>query len=95
LQDEDGKIAVDFGVKGGEIDEKSRAPRKLDFYSVSERVGKAADAIFETVDELSDVNPTPAATAGFGDKTEPPEPSPLDGTWQLLFSTAADASFSR
>ena len=30
LQDEDGKIAVDFGVKGGEIDEKSRAPRKLD-----------------------------------------------------------------
>lgn len=97
LQDEDGKIAVDFGVKGGEIDEKSRAPRKLDFYSVSERVGKAADDIFRTVEELSKVNPTAAATAGFGGRAGAgdEQTAPLDGTWRLLFSTAADASFSR
>ena len=101
LQDEDGKIAVDFGVKGGEIDEKSRAPRKLDFYTVSDRVGKAADSIFASVDELARVNPTAAATEGFGvaaatagDEDAGVTP-PLDGAWNLLFSTAADASFSR
>ncbi len=96
LQDEDGKIAVDFGVKGGEIDEKSRAPRKLDFYTVSERVGKAADSIFESVEELAKINPTPEATEGLGDKKyESDTPPPLEGAWSLLFSTAADASFSR
>lgn len=99
LQEEDGKIAVDFGVKGGEIDEKSRAPRKLDFYTVSERVGKAADSIFDTVEELSKVNPTAVATEGLGvqkkDSTSAAAASPLQGAWNLLFSTAADASFSR
>jgi len=102
LQEEDGKIAVDFGVKGGEIEKKSRAPRKLDFYSVSDRVGKAADSIFESVYELARVNPTAAATEGFPgvEKVEKAEaaavkPPPLDGAWNLLFSTAADASFSR
>lgn len=97
LQDEDGKIAVDFGVKGGEIDQKSRAPRKLDFYTVSERVGKAADSISETVDKLSRVNPTIAATAGLGDKNydDSKTKPPLEGPWSLLFSTAADASFSK
>ena len=94
LQDEDGKIAVDFGVKGGEIDEKSRAPRKLDFYTVSERVGKAADIIFESVEELAKINPTAEATKGMGDKKYEGI-SPLEGVWSLLFSTAADASFSR
>ncbi len=94
LQDEDGKIAVDFGVKGGEIDEKSRAPRKLDFYTVSERVGKAADSIFESVEELAKINPTAEATEGLGDKKYEGT-SPLEGAWNLLFSTAADASFSR
>ena len=93
LQDEDGKISVDFGVKGGELDKKSRAPRKLDFYTVSDRVGKAADVVFRTVEELSKVNPTVAATAGFGDPNATDRP--LEGTWRLLFSTAADASFSR
>eukprot|EP00546_Thalassionema_frauenfeldii_P012920 CAMPEP_0178917496 /NCGR_PEP_ID=MMETSP0786-20121207/13279_1 /TAXON_ID=186022 /ORGANISM="Thalassionema frauenfeldii, Strain CCMP 1798" /LENGTH=258 /DNA_ID=CAMNT_0020591053 /DNA_START=218 /DNA_END=994 /DNA_ORIENTATION=- len=92
LQEEDGKISVDFGVKGGEIDKKSRAPRKLDFYTVSERVGQAADDVFQTVDELSKVNPTKVATAGFGN---PQLKAPLDGPWNLLFSTAADASFSK
>jgi hypothetical protein len=103
LQDEDGTIAVDFGVKGGEIDEKSRAPRKLDFYTVSERVGKAADSIFESVDKLSKLNPTKTATEGLGEKNSDDAttnnnnspPPPLDGSWNLLFSTAADASFSR
>jgi len=94
LQEQDGKIAIDFGVKGGEIDQKSRAPRKLDFYTVSDRVGTAADAIFATVDKLAEVNPTASATEGFGDKDYAGTP-PLDGPWNLLFSTAADANFSR
>lgn len=94
LQSEDGKIAIDFGVKGGEIDKKSRAPRKLDFYTVSERVGKAADEVYETVQELSKVNPTSEATAGFGDSGSN-EKAPLNGVWKLLFSTAADANFSK
>eukprot|EP00536_Pseudo-nitzschia_multiseries_P004515 jgi/Psemu1/302638/fgenesh1_kg.75_\ len=94
LQEQDGKISVDFGVKGGEIDQKSRAPKKLDFYTVSERVGAAADAVFATVDELAKVNPTPFATEGFGDPDYEGTP-PLDGPWNLLFSTAADANFSK
>ena len=95
-QDEDGKIKVDFGVKGGELDKKSRAPVKLDFYSVSERVGKTADSIFESVQKLSKVNPTSKATEGMGDKTyDASKRPPLDGPWNLLFSTAADASFSK
>mmetsp|Transcript_19975 Transcript_19975/g.40895 ORF Transcript_19975/g.40895 Transcript_19975/m.40895 type:complete len:346 (-) Transcript_19975:99-1136(-) len=104
-QNEDGEIAVDFGVKGGEIEKKSRVPRKLDFYTVSERVGKAADAILESVEELSELNPTVAATAGMGDKNygndgggggnDEITAPPLDGPWSLLFSTAADVSFSK
>ena len=89
-----GKIAVDFGVKGGELDAKSRAPRKLDFYRVSERVGRAADAIFDAASDLAAVNPTARATAGLGDPAYPGE-APLEGSWRLLFSTAADASFSK
>jgi hypothetical protein len=101
LQVEDGTIDVDFGVKGGEIDEKSRAPKKLDFYTVSERVGTAADSIFATVSELSKINPTATSTEGLGDwsynSDDDPSvpPPPLDGAWNLLFSTAADASFSK
>jgi hypothetical protein len=38
---------VDFGTKGGELDKKSRRPVKLDFYTISEEVGKAADKVFE------------------------------------------------
>jgi len=104
LQVEDGKISVDFGVKGGEIDKKSLAPKKLDFYTVSKRVGEAADEIFYIVDDLSKVNPTKEATEGFEGATSSSGEEvmqskstspPLDGTWQLLFSTAADANFSR
>lgn len=29
LQERDGKASIDFGVKGGELDEKTRAPRNL------------------------------------------------------------------
>lgn len=95
LQEEDGTIAVDFGVKGGEIDRKSRAPRKLDFYTVSERVGKAADGIFDAVEKLSQANPTISATEGLGSIDWEGKPPPLDGPWNLLFSTAADANFSK
>jgi len=97
LQEEDGQINVDFGVKGGEIDKKSRAPIKLDFYTVSERVGTAADSIFDTVTELSKINPTAKATEGMADPEydSSVKSPPLDGAWNLLFSTAADASFSK
>ena len=64
LQEEDGVEGIDFGVKGGELDEDTRAPRKLDFYRISERVGQAADNVFATVDKLAEVNPTDDATIG-------------------------------
>lgn len=82
---------MDFGTKGGELDKKSRRPVKLDFYTISEEVGKAADKVFENVDLLSTFNPTPNATAYF---PSPSLLSPLHGKWNLLFTTAADASFS-
>ena len=82
--------------RAGRLTKKSRAPRKLHFYTVSERVGKAADSIFEHVQELSKINPTKEATEGLGDKTYDKDATPpLEGTWNLLFSTAADASFLR
>ena len=41
----DGTVPVDFGVKGGELDEDSRAPKDLAssgaFYAVSQKVGAA------------------------------------------------------
>lgn len=86
----DGQFSVDFGVSGGELDSKTRAPKKLNFYDISDGVGKAADVVFDLVDRLASVNPTASATAGWGT----PE-SPLRGRWELLFSTAADATFSK
>jgi len=93
LQSRDGSFSVDFGTKGGELDKKSRRPTKLDFYTISPSVGEAADKVFETVEALASLNPTPNATAFFKSKAEG-EKSPIDGTWNLLFSTAADATFS-
>ena len=90
LKEDEGDFSVDFGVKGGELDSDSRAPRKLDFYTISENVGRAADKVFTAVDALSAVNPTPSATSQWGTPS-----SPLCGTWRLLFSTAADATFSK
>lgn len=96
LQDRDGKVSVDFGVRGGELDSKSRAPRNLaedgGFYKISKDVGEAADKIFSIVEELGRVNPNPEATKHFG--TDQGKDCKLHGRWCLLFTTAADATFS-
>lgn len=94
IKERDGEISVDFGVKGGELDKKSRAPQKVDFYSISDDAGKAADAVMETAEELAKNNPTPEPTLYLGDKANGFR-SPLDGEWKLLFTTAADATFSK
>mmetsp|Transcript_13640 Transcript_13640/g.27795 ORF Transcript_13640/g.27795 Transcript_13640/m.27795 type:complete len:326 (-) Transcript_13640:93-1070(-) len=94
LQERDGDFSIDFGVKGGELDKKSRAPQKVDFYSISDDVGNAADEVMGVASQLAECNPTNEPTIYFGDKTNGGN-SPLDGTWRLLFTTAADATFSK
>jgi hypothetical protein len=94
LQTRDGSLSVDFGVKGGEINATSRAPQKVDYYAVSTDVGKAADTVMATCDQITAYNPTSNATAYLGDKDNGLM-APLHGPWKLLFTTAADASFSK
>lgn len=94
IKERDGDFSVDFGVKGGELDKKSRAPQKVNFYSISQDAGEAADSVMQMADNLSTVNPTEEATKYFGDK-ENGDASPLNGEWKLLFTTAADATFSK
>ncbi|KAL7541384.1 hypothetical protein ACHAXR_011857 [Thalassiosira sp. AJA248-18] len=94
IKERDGDFSVDFGVKGGEIDKKSRAPQKVNFYSISDDAGKAADAVMETADQLASNNPSDEPTLYLGDK-EKGDQSPLNGEWKLLFTTAADATFSK
>jgi PAP_fibrillin len=93
-QDQDGAVSIDFGVRGGEINATSRAPQKVDYYAISPRVGQAADAIVAHCDVLAQYNPTDEPTLYLGDRQRGSE-SPLEGTWKLLFTTAADASFSK
>ncbi|KAL7530014.1 hypothetical protein ACHAWF_003209, partial [Thalassiosira exigua] len=94
IQERDGGFSIDFGVKGGEIDKKSRAPQKVNFYSISDDAGKAADAVADAADRLSQNNPTEEPTLYLGDKERGTE-APLDGEWKLLFTTAADATFGK
>jgi len=94
LQERDGEVSVDFGVKGGELNSTSRAPQKVDYYAISNDVGDAAEEINRISNELADVNPTNVPTEYLGDKVDG-EKSPLNGPWKLLFTTAADASFSK
>jgi hypothetical protein len=94
LQSRDGSLSIDFGVKGGELNATSRAPQKVDYYAVSTDVGKAADTVMATCDYITACNPTSNATAYLGDK-EKGLMAPLHGPWKLLFTTAADASFSK
>ena len=94
LKERDGDFSVDFGVKGGEIDKKSRAPQKLDFYSISDDVGVAADEVMEITGELQKCSPIDNPTQYLGDKEKGNE-APLNGEWKLLFTTAADANFSK
>ena len=88
-----GDFSIDFGVKGGELNETSRAPTKVDFYSISDSVGYAADSVLSTCERLYAINPVTNSTMFLGDRQRGGE-SPLDGPWKLLFSTAADATFS-
>ena len=96
MQARDGKVSIDFGVSGGELNAKTRAPRNLaegrGFYATSDDVGRAADEVFKAIDCLESVNPTPKPTEFFG--TKEGDRCPLNGPWKLLFTTAADASFS-
>ena len=85
----DGTVPIDFGVKGGELDKKSRAPRNLfpdGFDAVSPAVGTAAKA---AVDALA-VEKSLAANAADSWKTAD---SLLTGEWSNLWTTAADATF--
>ena len=89
-----GDFSVDFGVKGGEINGTTRAPQKVDYYSISKEVGGAADDVMRICDSLALVSPIDDPTRYLGDK-ENGHLAPLNGTWRLLFTTAADASFSK
>lgn len=93
-QARDGDFSIDFGVKGGELNRTSRAPQKVSYYAISDDVGKAADQVMTICQRLSEVNPTEEPTKFFGDKENGAQ-SPLHGSWRLLFTTAADASFSK
>ena len=91
-----GGVNVDFGVKGGELDKDTRAPTNLadgGFYAVSEELGKAADDVLARVDELFPLNPTPDPTRFLG--TVEGGLCPLHGCWSNIFTTAADATFSK
>ena len=81
-------------MKGGEIDAKTRAPQKVDYYSISHEAGRAADAVMDAAESLAARNPTEEPTLYLGDR-ERGKLCPLDGEWKLLFTTAADATFSR
>lgn len=94
IKERDGDFSVDFGVKGGELDKKSRAPQKVDYYSISDDAGRAAEAVIETAKSLANENPTEEPTLYLGDKDRGGE-APLNGEWKLLFTTAADATFSK
>lgn len=96
LQRRDGDVAIDFGVRGGELNETSRAPQKVDFYAASEDVGRAADDVLSVCDDLGadGTSPVDEPTAFLGDAARGADRAPLRGAWRLLFTTAADASFS-
>ena len=93
-QARDGEISVDFGVKDGELNATTRAPQKLDFYSISNDVGEAADKVLDLCDRLGAVSPVDNPTRFLGNRQNSTM-APLEGPWKLLFSTAADASFSK
>ena len=88
----DGTVPIDFGVKGGELDKKSRAPRNLfpdGFDAVSENVGTAAKGVMAAVDALAGE----ASLAANAADTWKTADSPLTGEWSNLWTTAADATF--
>jgi hypothetical protein len=94
LQKRDGDVVIDWGSKGGELDKDSRTPQKVNYYSISRDVGSKADEIVSICKWLSKVSPTKEPTKYLGDK-ENGHLAALNGPWKLLFTTAADASFSK
>ena len=94
LKIRDGDVSIDFGVKGGELNSTSRAPQKVDFYTISKEVGDKASEIITVCEELAEVSPIDEPTKYVGDK-ENGELAPLNGAWKSLFTTAADANFSK
>lgn len=87
----EGKTSIDFGVKGGELDKKSRAP--ADLRNVWRgRVKSAATAVEDAIQALALCNPTADATKLLG--TVEGALCPLHGAWRNVWTTAADASFS-
>ena len=64
-EEAEGKTSVDFGVKGGELDKKSRAPADLRQVWTG-RVREAARAVESAIDTLAPFNPTPDATKLLG-----------------------------
>ena len=88
----DGTVPIDFGVKGGELDKKSRAPRNLfpeGFDAVSPAVGTAAKGVMAAVDALAVEKSLAENAADTWKKAD----SPLTGEWSNLWTTAADATF--
>lgn len=94
LKARDGDVSIDFGVKGGELNATSRAPQKVDFYAISKDVGDKAREVTEVCEKLSMFSPILNATQYLGDKING-EKAPLNGPWKSLFTTAADANFSK
>jgi len=92
-----GDLSIDFGVKGGELDKKDRAPKNLAaagvFRAVSEDLGNAADRVLELADLLARYTPNKEPLKHFG--TSLGSDCPLHGAWSLLFTTAADATFTK
>jgi len=93
-----GEPSIDFGVKGGELDKRDRAPRNLAadgaFRRLSEELGDAADAVLERADQLAAHCPGEQPLRAFG-TAEGATACLLHGAWRLLFTTAADATFSK
>ena len=91
VEQAEGKTSIDFGVKGGELDKKSRAP--ADLRNVWRgRVRVAATTVEDAITALALRNPTADATKLLG--TVEGALCPLHGAWRNVWTTAADASFS-
>ncbi|CAE7854496.1 Cbp20-A [Symbiodinium necroappetens] len=92
-----GDLSIDFGVKGGELDKKDRAPKNLAaagvFRAVSGDLGDAADRVLELADLLARYTPNKEPLKHFG--TSLGSECALHGAWSLLFTTAADATFTK
>lgn len=88
------QVSIEYGVKGGELDAETRAPQKINFYGISDATGCVADDIVQLCHQLAAFNPTQEVTQAWG-TPEAVTQCPLHGSWKLLFSTAADAAFTK